>query len=260
MFAGGFIFLGLVRHFTGKTLHGGQDPLGWIEFCGYAIVVAFFVWGTHLLHRWVHRSNPIDLGLALSSKRLVEFMIGVMIGAVLNGWMWVLSLVIGTARITDKITYHYGPETVAGLVALGVVVALLNGLLEETTSRAFPARLFEDRSLPFRVTLLAVFFALQHLVDEPFRIGRLLYLAGFGGILTVAYIWRGNIWPPLGLHVGYLLASIVPGGRWHLGSVYDLTGQYAVPLWLYDSCMVLAAIVLTVWMYRRTRLRLSRTT
>lgn len=249
-FGVGLLFLGIVRQLTGKTLHGGEDPLGWIEFSSYIVIVSGFVWGTARLHRWVHGPTAPDLGLTPSTKRLLELTVGLVVGMVANGWLWILSLVTGDARIADTIANHHGPEAVAGLIALGVMVTLLNGLLEETTSRAFPARLFEDRSILFRVGLLAAFFALQHLVDEPFRVGRLLYLAGFGAILTVAYIWRGNIWLPLGLHSGYLLASIAPGGRWHLGSIYDLTGRYAVPLWLYDSCMCVCAVLLTVWMHR----------
>jgi membrane protease YdiL (CAAX protease family) len=247
-FSVGLLYLGTVRLLTGKTLHGGEDPLGWLEFTTYVGLVAGLVWGTSRLHQWVHGPNAPDLGLAPSRSRFIELLIGLAAGALANGWMWMLSLATGTAQIADVITNHHAAPAVVGLITLGVAVALLNGLLEETSSRAFPARLFGDYPLWFRVALLAAFFALQHLVDEPFEVGRFLYLVGFGAILTLAYIWRGNIWLPLGLHSGYLLASIAPGGRWHLGSIYDLTGTYAVPLWLYDLGMLVLALVLTIWM------------
>lgn len=248
VFGGGLLFLGLVRYLTGKTLHGGVDPIGWMEFVAYVVIVVGFVWGTSRLHHWVHGPDAPDLGLAPSRRRVVDMLIGLAVGAIANGWLWMLSLATGTAQISDVITNHHAILTVVGYISLGVTIALLNGLLEETTSRAFPARLFGDRPLWFRVVLLATFFALQHLVDEPFGIGRFLYLVGFGAILTVAYVWRGNIWLPLGLHTGYLLASIAPGGRWHLGSIYDLTGAHVVPQWLYDLGMLVFAILLTIWM------------
>lgn len=259
-FVSGLLYLGAVRVLTGKRLHGGQDSLGWVDGTAYVVIVIALVWLTVRLYHWVRGAEAPPLGVAPSRGCWLDLIAGIVAGGAVNSWLWIVSLLTGSARVVDVITNHHALPAVIGFVALGAGVALVNGLLEETTSRAFPARLFHDWSVLSRTVLLAVFFALQHLIDEPFILGRFLYLCAFGALLTIAYLWRGNIWLPLGLHAGYLLASIVPGGRWHLGSLYQLSGQYAAPLWLFDYGMLFAALVLTILVdraHRRGQLQLA---
>src|SRR5687768_2952871 len=90
-------------------------------------------------------------GLPLTPRRFLELVIGLLIGLAFVIAPWVSALWLGTASIHDRITTHFDSFSVVRILAVSFFLLLLQAIMEETTSRAFPMRLWEHRSLAFRM-------------------------------------------------------------------------------------------------------------
>ena len=255
MFAIGFAFLSLVRLLTGKTLHGGRDPLGLVDGAAFVLLAVTVILMTRGLYYWVEGKDAPSLGLALSLRRFLLLLVGLLLGLAFNSWAWIAGLVSGTAMIRDQISLHFDSAGITRVLLTGVFIGLANSLLEEITSRAFPMMLWRHRSLAFRMFVPSIFFAAQHLIDEPFDFARFIYLVSLGVVFSAAYALTGNIWLGVGLHTGYLLASISLSGLWHMGAIVAVSGQPILPVWALDLFLSTVAITVFVWLrYRERRL------
>ncbi len=162
-------------------------------------------------------------------------------------------LVAGTAAVRNQIGLHFDSIGITRALLTGLLIALANSVLEETTNRAFPMMLWRHRSLAFRMFVPSVFFAAQHLVAEPFDLARFVYLISLGVVLSAAYALTGNIWLGVGLHTGYLLASVSLSGLWHMGAIVAISGQPILPVWVLDLFLGAVAVAAFVWLRSRER-------
>lgn len=223
------VFLTSVRRLTGRTIHFGQDPLGLIDGAALIVLSIGLVVFTRTLYHWVRGPSATPLGIALSPRRFVDLVAGLVIGFAFTILPYVDAFLSGTATIRDRITTHFDSLTIARIIAVAFVLLLLQSVTEETANRAFPMRLWEDHPFWFRVLVPSVFFAAIHLADEEFRIERIGMLLLAGVIQSFAYALTGNIWLASGLHAGANLASFIPTGLWHAGAVVALVGHIRVP-------------------------------
>ena len=118
--------------------------------------------------------------------------------------------------------------------------------MEEITNRAFPIRLWEHRSLLFRILVPSVIFALLHLADESFSFERIAVLIFAGIIQSLAYLLTGNIWFASGMHAGANFASFSVTGLWHAGAIVALTGEPAYSNWTAAATMLAILIFVFV--------------
>lgn len=253
IFALGLAFLSLVRLFTGKTLHGGRDPLGLIDGAVFVLLLITVIFATRSLYYWIEGADAPSLGIALSPRRVLFFLVGFLIGFALNSWAWLVGLITGTAMVRDHIGLHFDGLGITRALLTGVSIAIANSLLEEVTNRAFPMMLWRHRSLAFRMFVPSVFFAAQHLIDESFDLARFVYLISLGVVLSAAFALTGNIWLGVGLHTGYLLASVSLSGLWHLGAIVAVRGEPLLPVWVLDLLLGVLAIAAFVWLRFRER-------
>jgi hypothetical protein len=106
LFLTAIVFLTSVRRLSGRSIHLGQDPVGAID--GFALVIlsiAVIVF-TIALYRWVKGKSAAPLGIALSFRRLVDLVAGLLIGFAFIILPYVSALLSGTATIHDRITAH----------------------------------------------------------------------------------------------------------------------------------------------------------
>jgi membrane protease YdiL (CAAX protease family) len=157
------------------------------------------------------------LGIALTRRRFTELVIGLVIGVAFFIAPWASALWLGTASIHDRITTHFDSFSVARILAVSSFMLLLQAIMEETTFRAFPMRLWEHRTLAFRMIVPSIFFVAIHLVSEPFSLERIGVLFMVGILQSIAYALTGNIWFASGLHAGANIAGFSIGGLWHAG-------------------------------------------
>lgn len=149
-------------------------------------------------------------------------------------------LLKGTAAILDRIDAHFSYPTAAGVLCVALFLLLTQSVMEETANRAFPMRLWERRSLWFRVLVPSVLFAALHLADEQFSFERVGILLLAGIVQSLAYALTGNIWLTAGVHAGANAAAFSVSGLWHAGAVVSVTGQPSVPNWAAVALMLAA--------------------
>jgi membrane protease YdiL (CAAX protease family) len=249
------VFLSSVRRITGKTIHLGRDPIGLGD--GAALIVLSFavILLTRLFYRWVKGEEAPPLGIALSPRRLLDLAIGTLTGFAFIIAPWATALLRGTASIYDRITTHFDNFSAARILTVAFFMLLLQAIMEETTHRAFPMRLWEHRSLAFRMIVPSLFFVAIHLVSEQFSLERSGVLFMVGIVQSIAYALTGNIWLASGLHAGANFAGFSVTGLWHAGASVALIGHPTVPNWVAGMIM-LAVFSATFALVRRHQAKL----
>jgi membrane protease YdiL (CAAX protease family) len=243
------VFLSSVRRITGRTIHLGKDPIGLGDGAALVVLSIAVILLTRVFYRWIKKDNAPSLGISLTPRRSLDLLIGILIGVAFVIAPWVSALWRGTASIYDRINAHFDTFSVVRILTVAFVMLLLQGIMEETTSRAFPMRLWEHRSLAFRVIVPSIFFVAIHLVSEPFSLERIGILFMAGILQSIAYALTGNIWLASGLHAGANFAGFSISGLWHAGAVVALVGQPTIPNWA--AGMIMLALFSTVLVLRR---------
>ena len=240
-------FLTIVRRLTGKTIHLGQDPIGFPDGIALVILSVAVIFLTNWYYRLVKGPDAQSLGIGFSIRRSLDLVGGFIVGGVVFAAPFLISLWRGTASITDSIGSHFDPVSIVGIVSAAVLILFLQAATEETTNRAFPMRIWEHRSLAFRLLIPSLFFVLIHFVSETFDTQRAAVLFIAGIVHGLAYFLTGNIWLTTGLHWGANVASFSMSGIWHIGAVVNVSGPPAAPVWSTGLLMmVLLALILLI--------------
>lgn len=250
-------FLWSVRRITGRRIHLGKDPIGLGDGVAAVVLAIAVILLTNVFYRWVKGDGAPSLGIALTPRRFLELAIGLVIGWSFFIAPWASALWLGTASAHDRITAHFDSYSVARILAVSFFMLLLQAIMEETTSRAFPMRLWEHRSFAFRIIMPSIFFVGIHLVSEQFSLERagVLFMAGI--LQSIAYALTGNIWFASGLHAGANVAMFGINGSWHSGAVVALTGNPTIPHWAPGIIMLalLSAAFVLIRVYRQRKAR-----
>jgi len=218
-------YLNLVRLFTGKTIHGFKDPLGAIDGAGFVLLTVLILVFTAELYRLSAGNTAPPLGFALSPRRAVNCLWGMVIGFLLQSTPWLWGLTTGRLKIEDRVRAHFNLAGVVRVLCVGIFFLTLSSVLEEGASRAFPMRLWEGYPLAIRILVPSFFFAALHLADERFNLLQFYMRFLFGVVLSIAYAPTNNIWFAVGLHTGLNYASMAVSGLWHAAGVVQLSGN-----------------------------------
>lgn len=256
IFALAFGFLTSIRKITGRTIHGGRDPIGPIDAAALIVLSIVVIVITWALYRWVKGKDAPSLGLKPSRRRLIDLIVGLVIGFIFVITPYIIAIFTGTAFVQDRITAHFSYPTVARILGFSLFLLLLQSVMEETANRAFPMRLWNHRSLLFRIAIPSAFFAALHLADEQFSFERIAILLLAGVIQCLAYVLTGNIWFTSGLHAGANSASFSLSGLWHAGGVVTVVGWITYPKWA-SLLLMLITVSIAVALSRRYRRELE---
>lgn len=239
IFAFAFGFLNLVRRISGRTIHGGREPVGLIDGIGLILLSVGVIVFTIFFYRRIKGEDAPPLGIEISFRRFTGLLIGLLIGFAFVIAPYLIGYLSGTMFVIDRISAHFGNFQITQILAIAFFLLLVQGVMEETANRAFPVRLWENRSLLFRIVVPSVFFALIHLADEDLSFERVAILFTGGIVQSLAYFLTGNIWFTSGVHTGANAATFALSGLWHAGAVVALAGQPAYPNWLAVASMLL---------------------
>jgi membrane protease YdiL (CAAX protease family) len=224
-------FLSAVKRITGRTIHLGKDPIGLGDGIAAVVLAVGVILLTRVFYRWVKGNQAPPLGLGLTLRRSLDLVIGILIGFLWVLGPWLVALWLGTAAVYDRITTHFDSFSVARILTVAFFMLLLQALMEETANRAFPMKLWEHRSLAFRLVVPSIFFIAIHLVSEPFSFERIGVLFTASLLFSFAYLLTGNVWLASGLHAGGNFGAFSISGVWHAGAVVALTGRPTIPYW-----------------------------
>jgi uncharacterized protein len=250
-------FLSAVRKLSGRNIHLGAEPIG--LFDGFALIAlsVAVIYLTNLFYRWLKGKDAAPLGIAFSARRLLDLIIGLLIGFAFIIAPWINAVLRGTASVTDRIDAHFDGFSIFRIFTFAFVLLLVQGIMEETVNRAFPMNLWKHRALLFRLIIPSVFFALIHLADEQFGFERFAVLIMAGIIQGIAYALTGNVWFSSGLHTGANLASFSITGLWHAGAIVALSGYSSVPNWL--MILILLILLSLIFILKQRRLATNST-
>jgi membrane protease YdiL (CAAX protease family) len=246
IFITAILFLSSVRRLTGRTIHLGRDPVGLIDGAALVVLSLLVIVFTSVLYHWIKGKNASALGIGFSLRRLVDLLVGLVIGCVAIALPYVIGLWLGTMSIHDRITAHFDSLTVTRILAVAFFLLLLQSVMEETANRAFPIRLWQHRSLLFRIIVPSIFFAAIHFAGEEISLERSGVLLIAGVTHSLAYVLTGNIWLASGLHAGANIASFLPTGLWHAGAAVALVGHVPVSNWIMAMFLLLVFGVLVL--------------
>lgn len=205
---------------------------------------------TRIFYRWLKKDNAPSLGIALTPRRSIDLFVGLLIGFIFAIAPWVSALLLGTATMHDSINAHFDGFTIARVLISAFFLLLLQGVMEETANRAFPMRLWEHRSIVFRIIVPSVFFAVIHLAGEAFSFERIAVLFMAGIAQSIAYVLTGNIWFTSGLHTGANFALFSISGLWHAGAFVSITGRPTVPNWIMIVSMLFLLSIILMFKHR----------
>jgi len=248
-----FGFLNLVRAISGRTIHGGRDPIGLIDGVGLVLLSVGVIVFTIFFYRWIKDKDAPPLGIEISFRRFIELIIGLLIGFAFVIAPYLIAYLNGIAFVADRITAHFGGFQIIQIITGAFFLLLLQGVMEEIANRAFPIRLWEHRSILFRILFPSVIFALLHLADENFSFERIAVLITAGVTLSLAYLLTGNIWFTSGVHTGANAATFALSGLWHAGAIVALVGQPAYPNWIAGVSMLV--VLSAVFVFKKNYLK-----
>jgi hypothetical protein len=125
------VFLNSIRRITGRTIHGGRDPLSaieWVAIVALSIGVIIITWG---VYRWVKGDDAPSLGIAPSARRLIDLVAGLLIGFAFIISPYASALLRGTGFIHDRVSSHFGYLTVARTLGAAFFLLLISSMMEE---------------------------------------------------------------------------------------------------------------------------------
>lgn len=248
------VFLWSVRRISGRTIHLGSDAIGLVDGAVLVVLSVAVILLTRVFYRWIKGDSAPSLGIALTPRRSVDLLIGLLIGSAFFIAPWASALWRGTASVHDRIDAHFNGYSIARILTVAFLMLLLQAIMEETTSRAFPMRLWEHRSLSFRIIVPSMFFVAIHLVSEQFSLERIGVLFMAGVVQSLAYALTGNIWLASGLHAGANIAGFSVTGLWHAGAIVALTGQPTIPHW--SAGVIMLGVFSAIFIIQRYRTKL----
>lgn len=75
IFALAFGFLNSVRKITGRSIHGGRDPIGALDGTALIILSGAVIAITWALYNWIKGKDAPSLGLKPSPRRLIDLIV-----------------------------------------------------------------------------------------------------------------------------------------------------------------------------------------
>src|SRR5215213_4641459 len=159
-------FLSAVRKLSGRNIHLGAEPIGLLAGIALIALSVAVIYFTNLFYRRLKGKDAPPLGIALSARRFLGLVVGLVVGFAFAIAPWINAILRGTATITDRIDAHFDGFSIARILIFAFILLLVQGVMEETANRAFPMRIWQHRPLLFRLAVPSVFFALIHLADE----------------------------------------------------------------------------------------------
>ncbi|WP_375765602.1 CPBP family glutamic-type intramembrane protease [Archangium gephyra] len=245
-----FVLLQGARLLTGKSIHGGKDMMGPVEFVAMLVLFSAMMGVSVWVYREVAGPKAPALGLVPGVRRLGHYLVGLALGLAVAGWPLFVSLASGEMRVTETLFSRFEATGILGMLALGTVTLTANSIVEEVTSRAVPFQLFRHRALLFRLLVPALLFAALHLADEPFRLGAFYSRTLAGIVFGLAYLLTRDIWLASGLHTGTNQAVLLASGKWHMGALFLASGERFGSAWADSVSWTLLALGLG-WMLSR---------
>ncbi|GAB4477236.1 MAG: type II CAAX endopeptidase family protein [Anaerolineales bacterium] len=222
---------------------------------------------TYIARRWLDKRSFASLGIAITRWTVFDLFVGILIAGLIMGVIFCVELAIGWLRI-DGFAWQLEEQSQFWKeVALIALLFILVGWTEELLSRGYHLQnLADGLNIPAGVVLSSLIFAILHQSNPSFTWRAFLGLFIAGLFFCFAYYQFGNLWVPIGLHIGWnffegvvfgfqvsglynlpkLILQTVSGPEWITGGAFGPEAGFVLIAGLLVGVPLL-------WFYRRLR-------
>ena len=159
---------------------------------------------TVLARRWLDKKSFRSLGLEINRWTAIDLVAGILIAGCMMGGIFLFELAIGWLRIEGFTWQTENFNKLWQEVFLVALLFILVGWTEELLSRGYQLQnLVEGLNKPLGVILSSLIFAILHQANPSFTLSAFIGLFFAGLFFCFAYYRLGNLWMPIGLHIGW---------------------------------------------------------
>lgn len=191
---------------NGMDLEALQNTLGGFAGNVMNIVVEVIVItaATWIARRFLDRRSFTSLGLQLNRSAFTDILFGILLGGLLMGLIFIVELLIGWLDF-EQFAWTAAPmSTVIIQVVLWFLFWIGVGYAEELLSRGYHLQnLWAGLNLPLALVISSAVFAVLHASNPGASWVSTLGIFFAGFFLAYGYIRTGQLWIPIGLHIGW---------------------------------------------------------
>ncbi|MFP3853443.1 MAG: CPBP family intramembrane glutamic endopeptidase [Anaerolineales bacterium] len=159
---------------------------------------------TWIARRWLDRRSFQSLGFAFDELAIRDLLFGILMPAALFALIFLFEWIVGwlqvegTAFSANEVSSPIGPFLSAA------VTFIIVGYQEELLSRGYHLQnLIEGTNIPIGLFISSGIFALLHAANPGASVLSTLGILLAGYFLAFGWLRTGQLWLPIGLHIGW---------------------------------------------------------
>lgn len=161
------------------------------------IAVTLSVW---LARRWYDKRSFTSLGLENSPAASRDLLAGIVIGAALMGGVFAAEWGLGWLRLESAVQ----PEAQAASIGYWAAIFIMVGWYEELLARGYWLQNLRDGlGLIPAIVISSVVFGLAHAANPNANWVAVAVIVAAGVFFAFAYARSGQLWLPIGIHIGW---------------------------------------------------------
>ena len=170
----------------------------------FTIELVSILLATWLARRFIDRRSFRSLGFKLSRQSWIDLAVGFAIPGIMMGAIFAFELFIGWTTFERWAWQSTEPGSVAVGMVTGLFAFILVGFSEEILSRGYHLQNLKDGlNLGWAVVISSGIFALLHAANPSSSWISTLGILFAGFFLAFGWIRTGQLWLPIGLHIGW---------------------------------------------------------
>jgi membrane protease YdiL (CAAX protease family) len=189
----------------------GDAPLAVFVFAGALTLLATVV-TVGLAGRFLDRRRFSDFGLNFDKSWWLDFLFGLILGALLVGLVFTIGLAAGWIRIVE--TFHTGSErSFFGSILVFACLFVCVGVAEELMSRGYQIKnlaeglrssmLGERQAILLAWMISSTVFGLFHIANPDATVVSSVNIIVAGITLGAGYVMTGQLAIPIGMHISW---------------------------------------------------------
>ena len=169
---------------------------------GFLIGLIGITLSIYIARRWLDKRSFRRLGLHWDSGAGRDLLVGILIPALMMALIFLAEWALGWLSF-QGISGQAGPSQ-APEIGYWAAAFLMVGFYEELLSRGYWLQNMADGlGLPVGVFLSSAIFAILHAANPGASIMSTLGILAAGYFLAYGYLRTGQLWLPIGLHIGW---------------------------------------------------------
>jgi membrane protease YdiL (CAAX protease family) len=190
--------LGLQDLSTGITAAEYQSPLLVLApLAGIGLA-------TWIARRWLDHRSFVSLGFRLGPHLWHDLLFGILMPGLLFALIFAFELAMGWLSYEGTAFKSISVGMVASQTLSGLAVFVVVGVQEELLSRGYQLQnLVAGLGLPFGLFVTSAIFALLHAANPGASLLSTAGILAAGYFLAYGWVRTGDLWLPIGLHIGW---------------------------------------------------------